>query len=389
MSNNRAVLDVIEDHLTGTWLSDSARVRFILGRLRQLFPPYFSESVSVVKREHAGLGVVSTKGISKGELVLIDHPVISLTDIDLAASEYSELDGGDSLGLLEAICSNYSSSVEECFRNLYPIRTNSTTEEDIELPEELLEKLSRILPSDISPSQFARAVQLNSLGYYTFPELVTYGEGLRFLSGTGIYPKGSMFNHSCSPNINHYSIGDVTFFRALNDIEQGEELFISYIGRDLLVESKSVRDEFLDSRDFECTCTKCTEAQSTEDPWLEELDLSTRVQLKLLKSHEDRIGFIRRTLAEHDYISRDIFELQFALARELGVEGLELWDELLRGSEDSIDMQSIVVRMHYLRIFGNSDSVESNIREIGRVLLGKEIGCFDFIQSLFTLTDFN
>jgi hypothetical protein len=198
-----------------------------------------------------------------------------------------------------------------------------------------------------------------------------------------------MFNHSCSPNVNHYSIGDVTFFRALTDIKAGEELFISYIGRDLLVESKSIRDEFLDARDFQCSCARCCLEQDVDDPWLEELDISTRVKLRLRKSPEDRIRFIQRTLAEHDYITRDVFELKFALARELGREGTDIWNDLLCKTKDVVDMQAIVVRMHYLRTFGESDSIVSEIEETGKLVLGSDIGAWKFIKSLFEMTDFN
>jgi hypothetical protein len=51
-------------------------------------------------------------------------------------------------------------------------------------------------------------------------------------------------------------------------------------------------------------------------------------------------------------------------------------------------MQSIVLRMHFLRNFGQNDTVEAELVETGRLVLGDDMGSFDFLQSLFRITDF-
>ena len=383
-----ALSDIFEEYMESGGPSDSLRVRSTLQRVRSLFAPYMSESIKVSESDSSGLGMFSTKYITRGELILIDHPIVSVPDVDLALSPYNEHDGGDSLCLTDVISSNFSPSVEKCLRTLYPIRSNCSLVKTSSVPPELVDRLRCHLPDNISPGHLIAAVQLNSLGYYTFPELVTYDDHLRFLSGTGIYPQGSMFNHSCHPNINHYAVGDVTFFRATHDIPAGEELFISYIGRDLLVESKSIRDEFLNARDFKCACSKCKNLDDGPDPWLEELGIQERAKLRLLKSREERVLYIEQILKSHDYISRDVFELKFAMARDSGLTGLAIWNELISSTNGCLDMQSIVLRMHFLRNFGQNDTVEAELVETGRLVLGDDMGSFDFLQSLFRITDF-
>lgn len=48
--------------------------------------------------------------------------------------------------------------------------------------------------------------------------------------GVGVYPSISLLNHSFDPNCVAISIGKQVHLRALKEIEEGEELFINYIG---------------------------------------------------------------------------------------------------------------------------------------------------------------
>ena len=388
MPENGDVLLLLGEYLASACLSNSTTVHNTLAELRRVFPGYKSTSVCFQNTAYGGIGVFASRPISRGDLLLVEHPLISVPDVDLAASPYSQTDGGDSLLISEQIALSMTETIEKCFRTLYPIRTKSPDTLDVTIPADLETRLREVLPEDINPKLLLRAVQLNSLGYYTFPELVNYDDGLRFLAGTGIYKDASMFNHSCNPNVNHYSIGDVTFVRALVDIDIGEELFISYIGRDLLVEAKSIRHDFLDGRDFECACSRCSSPVESPDPWLEELGVGTRVKLRLLKSHEDRITYIERMLREHAYIDRDCKELKFALAREKGTTDPKLWSELPGMADVPVDFQDIVYRMHYLNTFGENQTVLQNIENSSQILLGSEFGTLSFIQGLFRMTDF-
>lgn len=65
----------------------------------------------------------------------------------------------------------------------------------------------------------------------------------------------SLLNHSCVPNTYTYSIGDVFFFKAVNNLDAGTEITTQYdncnsFGR----QRRSMQDKY----DFLCECEYCT-----------------------------------------------------------------------------------------------------------------------------------
>jgi hypothetical protein len=93
-------------------------------------------------------------------------------------------------------------------------------------------------------------VKYNCLSIETGPELFVHPSqaqgGHISLSATGLYFEPSFFNHSSRPNVSRYCIGDVMFFVANQGIQKDEELCISYIEGDLLMESSEIRSRLLD-----------------------------------------------------------------------------------------------------------------------------------------------
>jgi hypothetical protein len=76
--------------------------------------------------------------------------------------------------------------------------------------------------------------------------------------GQGIYTVGCLFNHSCSPNLQilYTSENDETLVAVcMRDIEQDEELCISYIDESIDVRERQIQlsEHYL----FSCRCTKC------------------------------------------------------------------------------------------------------------------------------------
>lgn len=327
--------------------------------------------------------------MEEGTLVLIEHPVAFVPDCSQASSRYSDMDGSDSFILIQYLLDHYDAKVEDCLRSLYPIRESSRNNKYLTgVPPELLQGLKALLPADIAPESVVRAVQLNSLGCYTFPELVSYSEHLRFLAGTALYKRASMFNHSCEPNVSHYSLGDVTFFRLLRNVKEGDELYISYIGSDLLCESKSIRDEFLSSRDFSCACSKCSRPETMGDEWLEELELQDRVSINLHKAGNERVGYIRKLLHEHDYLTRDRLELMFMLCREIGSAAISEWKALLEATRNTVDLTTVIVCAHYLVRVGDDESVAELMFRVARICLGDELGSKKSLGRILSITDF-
>jgi hypothetical protein len=78
----------------------------------------------------------------------------------------------------------------------------------------------------------------------------------------GVFLLGSRINHSCIPNVNFAFNENLnkTTFHAVRDIEEGEELTLSYL--DVANRPHATRRSELASRGFECSCPAC---QDTPD----------------------------------------------------------------------------------------------------------------------------
>lgn len=65
------------------------------------------------------------------------------------------------------------------------------------------------------------------------------------------------FNHSCAPNVATVSCDNVIATIAIRPIKKGEQLFISYFGRDLNRDTAGRRRHFDEFFDFICKCERC------------------------------------------------------------------------------------------------------------------------------------
>ncbi|TEB20644.1 hypothetical protein C9890_0036 [Perkinsus sp. BL_2016] len=384
------VLRLIGDQVSTAKPSDTSSIKLLLQEFRKAIPRGRSESIEVVDCGSSGLGFFATADIVIGSCILIDHPIVSVLDCELGEASYSGQDGSDSIALAEKIGMCFNEDIERALEQLHPFRLGSTSPDSsaIIIPESVRSCLNDLIPAAISKDLLLRTVQCNSLGFYTCPELCSYNDHLRFLTGTGLYPVASFFNHSCSPNVSHMSFGDVTIFRVNRNISKGEELFISYIGTDLLCESTSVRHEFIGSRDFVCHCEKCS-LPETEDPWVEELTLDVRLSLKLISQPARRSQFMRNLLKTHSFIQRDRLELQFMLSREFNEAGALGWKELIEHAVKYDDLSSIAIIFHYMVRNGFCEDLFNCCFTKGAITLGPELGNPRNLTRLFELTDFN
>ncbi|KAJ3396032.1 SET and MYND domain-containing protein 3 [Lobulomyces angularis] len=77
-----------------------------------------------------------------------------------------------------------------------------------------------------------------------------------FSIAEGCFPLGSLFNHSCCPNMFvGYRLDEQSFF-SLRDIEIGEELFHTYI--DPLIPKEERRNALFEKYNFWCECERCS-----------------------------------------------------------------------------------------------------------------------------------
>ncbi|KAF1937452.1 SET domain-containing protein [Clathrospora elynae] len=119
--------------------------------------------------------------------------------------------------------------------------------------------LLAILPLPLLPLVTAETIFLlssrdshNSFGIRSLED-----EGSEFF-GYGCWPAASYFNHSCGPNIEKTRKGRVWQFRAVKNIEKGEELCITYLSGEERRLSRGQRMLRLKKNwGFDCRCERC------------------------------------------------------------------------------------------------------------------------------------
>jgi hypothetical protein len=83
------------------------------------------------------------------------------------------------------------------------------------------------------------------------------------LFGYAMYPCASYFNHSCSPNLQKRRIGRFYTFTTCREVEEGEELCISYLGgAERELDTRSRQGRLKDGWFFDCSCTRCREHET-------------------------------------------------------------------------------------------------------------------------------
>lgn len=117
-------------------------------------------------------------------------------------------------------------------------------------------------------SLFSKALQdaaIASLGAGAGNESHRSHHRPRSAGGSAVYHVGSMFNHSCAPNVHATwpSGTSSASFRALRDIHLGEELVISYIDTDMSYERRQA--SLLLNYGFRCECPKCQDDDDDRD----------------------------------------------------------------------------------------------------------------------------
>ncbi|KAF8063038.1 Orct2 [Scenedesmus sp. PABB004] len=109
------------------------------------------------------------------------------------------------------------------------------------------------------PAERAAAlVKFNAFGddYEDLPAAAARGVALPH-SHVGLWPQFSLFNHACLPNAVHYVVGHCMVVRSVDDVPAGEELLVSYLGREEYSPAP-VRQALLAERfGFGCACSRC------------------------------------------------------------------------------------------------------------------------------------
>jgi len=168
-----------------------------------------------------GLGIVATRTLSPGDLILQETPL-------LVSSKQ--------LGPTGIISEYFKLSIKD--QKLY----NSLS-------------IARIYEND---KKFPEPLGISLTNAF---ELAGAGEGGK----SGIFIKGARFNHSCLPNVNHFwdEKLNTMWFICTSRVEKGQELCLYYND---LRKPKSERQIFYKKiYDFDCTCRACSSDLTEEE----------------------------------------------------------------------------------------------------------------------------
>ena len=238
-----------------------------------------SSDIEIQDIPSSGRGVVAQTDIPAGTLILVERPMVGVLDIEYQNEPWGDSGGADGAALAGRIADAYvrnQEGLEEIFENHHPTLDNFKAEHEVvdsddesdsdgEMPQVATKDLiqsyldKQFKPTSLSEKERKRlraVAKLNALGFYTNCEQLFHTRNFRGLTGTGLYAIASAFNHSCSPNLNRFSIGDITVFCVSDDVKKGDELCISYIELEFLCAERAIRAESL-NRDFTCMCVKC------------------------------------------------------------------------------------------------------------------------------------
>lgn len=78
-----------------------------------------------------------------------------------------------------------------------------------------------------------------------------------YLETTEIAPMTCIFNHSCAPNAFIHVIGNQSVIITIRPVKRGDQLFISYLGEDVVKSTDFRRNYLMNTFGFLCECDKC------------------------------------------------------------------------------------------------------------------------------------
>mmetsp|Transcript_21851 Transcript_21851/g.36172 ORF Transcript_21851/g.36172 Transcript_21851/m.36172 type:complete len:440 (-) Transcript_21851:1171-2490(-) len=128
--------------------------------------------------------------------------------------------------------------------------------------------LSHLYPRDLKDlptdrlSENDRLVATNATSFLR-PFVMLYLRSKFNAFSDGIFPLASYLNHSCMPNCDYRRENGKMIITAIEDIDKGEEVSISYFGS--VVWSQEKRQKYLAERYlFDCACRRCSSPTDKE-----------------------------------------------------------------------------------------------------------------------------
>jgi hypothetical protein len=242
----------------------------------------------VRKSPFGSLGLFATKPFAKGDLILEEHPVVTVAPLsdDESKSLMIEFVGGKK----QSSKKNESASVTLWSAMeppaLVPLQFRGTFRGMVQaglcwmkrqpLKKEDVETLLQFYhPSKDTSSPFEKSIlQISGQAmeylkqhvpakYADFDDWETLEQVLLIwacnsFEGGHLYPQISRVNHDCNPNALIQPREEAQRLVVAADIAEGDEITISYLGLMLYAETSVRKDCLQKSKFFECHCTRCS-----------------------------------------------------------------------------------------------------------------------------------
>ncbi|KAI0722769.1 hypothetical protein C8Q76DRAFT_793778 [Earliella scabrosa] len=164
---------------------------------------------------------------------------------------------------------------------------------------------------------------------------------------TGLYPRASLFNHSCAANAVWYCIGDAMFIRAAEPIPAGTEITLPYSVEESYIDRQaSLKKHMLEH----CTCWLCEEDRKDGDE-----RLRRRHELKNKLVSRDILSASLAEVRAIEKSVRETFSPTRGAVRPLSALALHVVAESLRKSGNHRQLQeALELDLEALRCMGFS-----------------------------------
>ncbi|KDQ14187.1 hypothetical protein BOTBODRAFT_174977 [Botryobasidium botryosum FD-172 SS1] len=306
-----------------------------------------------------GRGIVATRKIRVGELLLVSTPIVSafpgdssIFDRELGANFIrKQVDGPCRVALISKLISKVVASPElySCVTALYagptyppppsqlpPATRSPYPHAEIDIDTTLLEHIITYNAFYLKNIVHPRSTCSDTRNFLELP--------------SALYLLPSLFNHSCVPNTTWHHFGDVMVIRAAKNIVEGEELTLSYIsGPGDTLWSRAAELELHTSR---CDCSLCGADRNDEE---QQCRIRAAYDLLLRRSDieeaispEDLLANVETTYSAlrgsfRPTMSRGYSYLMQVLARNAEEDPAQ-WSAVVAGGIQSLEAAGVVVK---------------------------------------------
>ena len=226
----------------------------------------------------AGRGLFAAQNLDPGTLLIASKPVLSLYVDEVP-------NGGEFMSLGDAGKGTFEKVREEFVDRLVKMLKNGNARRILQLAggshaHETTFDLRRDDVYDeevfVNPLEVTQIVARNSFGGSQRSEVLANGVPDDDVGGAALFFAPSFLNHSCIPNTSYFTVGDMMFIKANQQIEEGEELTIHYLHPERWTEQE--RSETLERVwGFTCQCELCEWERENQSTCLEASEIVDKV----------------------------------------------------------------------------------------------------------------